>query len=268
MPIFLQTRRMSASGTYLQWPWASVATSDSPSISMLPRWMVSRWIRQRRKVLLPDPEGPMTASTSPLSTSSETPLSTSTGPKRLCTSTARIIGLFIIDSVFLFQTLEAVGQHQGHEQIKGGSNHERHRREIALNNAACRAQQVVHGQHINQRGVLDQRDGLVAHRRQDALENLRQHDAAHGLGIGQTQYLGAFVLATVNGLDTGAEDFRKIGRVVQHEGEDRRRKIGQSHTNDRNERQGKVDEQHLQHQRRTAHQPDIAVDQATQKAKA
>src|SRR3990172_4258537 len=103
---------------------------------MLPRWIVSRWIRQRKKVLLPEPDGPITAMTSPLSTSSETPLSTSTGPKRLCTSTARIIGLFIIDSVFFFQTLEAVGQHQGHEQVEGGGHHEGHRCEIALHNAA------------------------------------------------------------------------------------------------------------------------------------
>ena len=39
---------------------------NSPSTAMLPSSMVSRWFRQRRKVLLPEPDGPITATTSPL----------------------------------------------------------------------------------------------------------------------------------------------------------------------------------------------------------
>src|SRR5258707_14199123 len=41
---------------------------------------------QRSSVLLPDPERPMIATTSPFCTSSETPLSTSLGPKLFLTS--------------------------------------------------------------------------------------------------------------------------------------------------------------------------------------
>src|SRR5680860_1691970 len=44
----------------------------------------SRKFRQRRKVLLPDPEGPITHSTSPSATSQSMPLSTSSFPKLLC----------------------------------------------------------------------------------------------------------------------------------------------------------------------------------------
>src|SRR3990172_11064457 len=46
---------------------------------------------QRRKVVLPEPLGPMTTTTSPRATSMSTPRSTSSRPKRLWTSTARNI---------------------------------------------------------------------------------------------------------------------------------------------------------------------------------
>src|SRR5680860_1870040 len=44
----------------------------------------SRKFRQRRKVLLPDPDGPITHSTSPSATAQSMPLSTSNFPKLLC----------------------------------------------------------------------------------------------------------------------------------------------------------------------------------------
>src|SRR3972149_2010259 len=46
---------------------------------------------QRRKVVLPEPLGPMRTTTSPRATSIETPRSTSSRPKRFWTSTARTI---------------------------------------------------------------------------------------------------------------------------------------------------------------------------------
>src|SRR3990172_2005720 len=51
----------------------------------------SRWFMQRRKVVLPEPLGPMMTTTSPRATSMSTPRSTSSRPKRLWTSTARTI---------------------------------------------------------------------------------------------------------------------------------------------------------------------------------
>ena len=47
---------------------------------------------QRSSVVLPEPDGPSTQSTSPFGTSSVIPLSTSTRPKRLCTASVRTIG--------------------------------------------------------------------------------------------------------------------------------------------------------------------------------
>ena len=50
---------------------------------------------QRRKVDLPEPDGPSMHMTSPGCTSSETPFSTSSRPKRLCTDSALTIGSLI-----------------------------------------------------------------------------------------------------------------------------------------------------------------------------
>src|SRR5947207_12146756 len=57
-----------------------------PSNVMMPASGVSRPLRQRSSVLLPEPLRPMMATTSPASTASETPLSTSWAPNRLETS--------------------------------------------------------------------------------------------------------------------------------------------------------------------------------------
>ena len=52
----------------------------------------SRKLMQRSSVVLPDPEGPTMATTSPRATSIDTPRSTSRAPKRLCRSTMRTSG--------------------------------------------------------------------------------------------------------------------------------------------------------------------------------
>src|SRR5579885_2896405 len=59
-----------------------------PFTRMRPFWIFSRWLRQRMSVVLPEPEAPTTTTTSPRRTASETPFSTSTRPKDLCTSVA------------------------------------------------------------------------------------------------------------------------------------------------------------------------------------
>src|SRR5215207_5242425 len=62
-----------------------------PSSSMRPLSIRSRWLRQRRNVVFPEPDGPITQMTSPRCTWSDTPRSTSLAPKRLRTSRARRI---------------------------------------------------------------------------------------------------------------------------------------------------------------------------------
>src|SRR3990172_4829277 len=55
---------------------------------------------QRRNVVLPEPLGPMTTTTSPRSTSIVTPRSTSSRPKRLSTSRARNMGSAIAPTFY------------------------------------------------------------------------------------------------------------------------------------------------------------------------
>src|ERR1051326_711667 len=64
--------------------------SRSPT-RMWPRSGVSRRLMQRRRVDLPEPDGPMTATTPPRPTSSETPFNTSTRPKDFHRSAISII---------------------------------------------------------------------------------------------------------------------------------------------------------------------------------
>src|SRR5690606_27430214 len=208
MPILRQMRRRSASRAYMLGPPATAVASGSPSTCMLPSSMVSRWIRQRRKVLLPEPDGPMTATTSPLRRVSDTSSSTLTCPNDLPMPRASIMtgrsaaaapaaaapaaALLVVLGIAFFHVLEQPGQQQRHNQIKGRRHQERRRREIALHNAARGAQDIVQRQHVDERRVFDQGDGFVAERRQHALHHLRQGHAPQRLQIGHAQLLAAF----------------------------------------------------------------------------
>ena len=55
-------------------------STSSPSMRTLPPWMGSRPLMQRRKVDLPQPEGPMTTMTSPGATSTLMSLRTTLSP--------------------------------------------------------------------------------------------------------------------------------------------------------------------------------------------
>ena len=76
MPILQAMRRTSFLLTYSV-PVAVSVHSASPSMITLPLSMVSSLFRQRSSVLLPPPEGPMTATTSPSLTSKSMPFKTS-----------------------------------------------------------------------------------------------------------------------------------------------------------------------------------------------
>src|SRR4029453_12052451 len=64
-----------------------------------PRSARSSWLMQRRKVLLPDPDGPMIHKTSPLDSASEIPLSAWKLPKYFSTSAAYIIAWAALEGI-------------------------------------------------------------------------------------------------------------------------------------------------------------------------
>ena len=86
MPTVRQTCRTTAARAE---PVVSASTSR-PSTTTLPPWNRSRPLRQRKKVLLPPPEVPMIAATSPLRNDSDTPRRTSSRPCRLTRSRVSI----------------------------------------------------------------------------------------------------------------------------------------------------------------------------------
>ena len=74
-----------------------LSSNGIPSISMLPPVGVSRRFRQRKNVLLPVPEGPMTDITSPFLISALISFSTSRSPKCLDRFFTTIISLSFLD---------------------------------------------------------------------------------------------------------------------------------------------------------------------------
>src|SRR5690606_14057907 len=183
MPILRQMRRTSASEAHLLGPAGVALASASPSISMLPPSTISRWLRQRRRMLLPKSEGPMTATTEPSRRVSDTQRSTCTPLKDLVMSLASIMisrsslwapGLFVESGIAFFHALEEQGEHQRHEQIEHRRNQEGGGGEVALHDATRGAQNIVQSKDIDERGVLHQGNGFIAHWRQHAAHHLWQ----------------------------------------------------------------------------------------------
>src|SRR6218665_2338183 len=93
---------------------------------------------QRRKVLLPEPDGPMTHSTSPAGISTVMPLSAWNAPKLLHTSTARTMGSLWVPPMLTASRWRGRGRARKGGRGGGGGG-ERGR--------GARLQQRQHGDH-------------------------------------------------------------------------------------------------------------------------
>ena len=100
------------------------------------------------------------------------------------------------------------------DERRNGIGHHGH---LAGRERLGRREHLHNAEHEGQGRVLHQGDDLVAHGRQDALDDLGQHNLREGLGLGIAQHRGRLVLAAGNGLDARAVDFREVGGVVQDE---------------------------------------------------
>src|SRR5689334_16158862 len=89
----------------------------TPAALTLPPSMVSRPLMQRSSVLLPEPERPMMATTSPSATSRSTPSSTVAGPKRLVSALISTIG---IES--LLQAARQQIERKAHREVQGADH--------------------------------------------------------------------------------------------------------------------------------------------------
>src|SRR6266702_5349798 len=162
---------------------------------------------QRSRVLLPEPERPMMATTSPLATSSETPFSTSFAPKLFLTS--RMLTSDIEAALDFFR---APGQRETQTEIDQRDHridHERPERRVVEHGAGLG--QFDEADDRGERRALDHLDREADGRRNRNARGLRQDDVAHLLDIRERQAGGGFPLALRDRFDAAAPDLRKKG---------------------------------------------------------
>src|SRR6266704_2904365 len=180
--------------------------TEMPGGGGAPSWNGSSPLTHLISVDLPEPDGPHTTTTSPLATSVEQSLSTWNGPYHLLTLRMTIMAL-ADDGDAVLQGAHAVGGGERDDEID-------ERREqvhldqapVALRDLGGGAEEVGDRQHVDQRGVLEQDDGLGEQHRHHVAERLRQHDVAHDRRIGHAERLGGGDLAARDRLDAGAHD--------------------------------------------------------------
>src|SRR4051812_21485101 len=172
---------------------------SAPSTKIAPLSGRSSWLMQRKKVLLPEPEGPMMQDTSPRGTSSETPASACSAPKYLCTSTAATIASMRSGPLRLdrdrrprtalaapfrevpFEEVLADLEHGHDDEVPDrGDDQQLDDARVGVVDRLRVAQDLAIADDARDRGQLDHADNLVADRRDDDAHRLRQHDAAQG----------------------------------------------------------------------------------------
>ena len=283
-----------------------------PETSIEPSVGSSMKFTQRSTVDFPEPERPKITTTSPRWTSRSTPRTTSRWPKLLCspsmrTTTSRRSGSHrrrhpCAASVRLAQ-LDAHGagdvgpvvapadpslQPGLEEREEDGEPPVDERRgdvrlevlEVGLADQLGAAEDLGarggHAEEGDQRGVLHHRDELVAGRRDDHPERLRQHDLAHLLAVGHAERVGGLALAAGHRLDARAEDLGHVGAVVEAERDD----AGGRGVQDQrlvealgqpgvarlqvaaDRRQGQVEQEHLHDERGAAEERDVEAGHA------
>src|SRR5215510_3245624 len=205
--------------------------TEMPLTTTSPCWKGSRPLTVLISVLLPEPDGPHTTTTSPLFTRVVQSFRTWTGPYHLLTFFISIIGMTA--SPGLGESSAGHGQ-PGLEPLDQARQPEAdrevdHRDEqvhldqaaVSLSDLRGGAEEVRDGEHVDERGVLEQDDGLGEQDRQHVAERLRQHDLPHGLPVREPQRVAGPHLPPRDRLDPGAHDLAVVGGLEHHEGDQR-----------------------------------------------
>src|ERR1700751_1403972 len=184
-----------------------------PSMVMSPFWNGSSALTHLISVDFPDPDGPQTTTPSPLATEVVQSLSAwKCGPYHLSTWLISIIRAPLPnDRTARLQAADAKGCGTGDEEIDERDEKVHFDQPaVALADDAGRTEEIGDRDHIDQRGVLEQHDGLGQEHRQHVAERLGQHDVAHGWTVGQAERLGRHRLSPGDRLDAGAHDLGEI----------------------------------------------------------
>src|SRR5882672_6901094 len=180
-----------------------------PSRMMSPLWNGSSALTHLISVDFPEPDGPHTTTTSPLATRVvQSFRAWKLAPYHLSTWLISIMRLSLTDNTdarLQAPDAERGGARNG-EIDDGGEQIHFDQAPVALRHLAGSSQEIRDRQHIDQRGVLEQHDGLRQQHRQHVAECLRQHDVAHRLGVGQAERTRRRRLAPGDRLDARAHD--------------------------------------------------------------
>src|SRR6266702_3816797 len=141
--------------------------TETPSIRISPFWNGSKPFTHLMSVDLPLPEGPHTTTTSPFFTSVEQPVSTWKLPYHLLTFFIEIMRASPDDGDAFLQALHQRRQAVGDEGIHLDQA------VVAVRDLRGGAKEIRGGDHVHERGVLEQDDRLREEHRQHVAEGLR-----------------------------------------------------------------------------------------------
>lgn len=183
---------------------------------MCPPVGVSSRFMQRRNVDLPEPDGPITQTTSPLRIWVEILVRTFKSPNALERSLMSIITspfctLSFILSQAPFQILCKVVEDHRQRQINSSHYQKRCPRVIRSGTDDIAAlRQILHRHVTGYRSLFQKNNKLIAKCRKYVFKCLRHNDIAHRLHIVKTKASTCLHLSLVDRHDTGTEDLRYI----------------------------------------------------------
>src|SRR5215469_6734409 len=228
---------------------------------------------QRSSVVFPEPLGPITTTTSPGLTASETSRSTSTEPKRLCnpaiSSTGRCwpvaeTSMAEEDASFKMPSIESQGIANA-KIDRRGAEEDLEWRERALDDFAARHCQLPQSDDRDQRGRLDQTDTETDIGWRREAQSLRQDHEPQHQAAGHAKTARRIPLRLRQRQYPGSKNFTDERGVVErddqyHAGKRRQVDAGQRH---------QVIDKGQQHQERdAAYQKEIAEDHRARQAPA
>src|SRR6476660_5175978 len=206
---------------------------------MRPCWYVSRKLMQRSRVVLPEPLGPITQTTSPVAISRSTPRRTCRSPKNLCTPAILTIARSVsLDRPAVVEVMDiprsprhavavspadpdtGAGNRKADDEVDDRRRRiERDHLAGALGDLARREHQVAHADERDQRRSLDELGGGVRPGRQDYRHRLGQEYVAQAGPEGEPDCLGRVGLSGRDGSQRAAHDLADVGCRKQGEGQ-------------------------------------------------
>src|SRR5664279_3354641 len=199
---------------------------ETPSTTMSPFWNGSSAFTVLMSVDFPEPDGPQTTTTSPFSILVLQSVSTWKLPYHLETFWMSIMfgpRQSTDDGDLLLQLANQHRQREADDEVDDrGDEVGLDRPAVVLARHLEAFQQVIGADRVDERGVLEQDDGLRQQHRQHVAKRLRQDDQLHALRIGHADGVTGSDLALGHRLDDGAHDLGGVGCLEDGEGDDRR----------------------------------------------